>query len=88
MLPSLLYVNWLCEQEIFRLHPDFFLVPITASDALRRLIEALFITHTEAQLNTDGHLDRLLFPDTTINHIDLSEQQNLWCKNLLRRPSN
>ena len=39
------------------------LVPNNASDALRRFIEALFITHAQTKLNTDGHLDQLLFPD-------------------------
>jgi hypothetical protein len=57
---------------------------------LRRLIEALFITHTETQLNTDGHLDKLLFPDDTmINCINGSskQQQDPWCKNLVRQPN-
>jgi hypothetical protein len=63
---------------------DLVSVPINASGALRRLIEALFITHTQAQLNTDGHLDKLLFPDATINLDDPSEQVP-WCKNLVRR---
>ena len=30
-------------------------VPIDASEALRRTIEALFIAHAETRLNTDGH---------------------------------
>ena len=62
-------------------------MPINTSGALRRLIEALFITHTETQLNTDGHLDKLLFPDTMIN-LDGSSEQVPWCKNLVRRPFN
>jgi hypothetical protein len=33
-----------------------FQVPMDASEALRRTIEALFITHAETRLNTDGHL--------------------------------
>ena len=69
-------------------HLNFFSVPTNASDALRRLIEALLITHTEAQLNTDGHLDKLLFPDSLINQDNgSSQQQDPWCKNLIRRPS-
>jgi len=67
-------------------HVVFISVPINTSGALRRLIEALFITHTETQLNTDGHLDKLLFPDTMIN-LDGSSEQVPWCKNLVRRPS-
>lgn len=66
-------------------------MPTNASDALRRLIETLFITHTEAQLNTDGHLDRLLFPNATVNPHNSTQQQqqqpeNLWYKNLVRNP--
>jgi hypothetical protein len=60
-------------------------VPINASDVLRRLVEALFITHTEAQLNTDGHLDKLLFPDVIINEDNGFSKQDPWCKNLVRR---
>ena len=71
----------------------FLLVPINGSNALRRLIEALFITQTQAQLNSDGHLDTFLFPDTTINHhpikLDSSQQQpqqKPWCEHLARHP--
>jgi hypothetical protein len=67
-------------------HIDFISVPINASGPFRRFIEALFITHTESQLNTDGHLDKLLFPDAMINLDDLSAQIP-WCKNLVRRPN-
>jgi len=65
-------------------------VPSDGSDALRRLVEALFITHTEAQLNTDGHLDKLLFPPDmmmimTTNQNHKSSEQVAWCKGLVRR---
>jgi len=53
---------------------------------LRKLIEALFITHTEAQLNTDGHLDKLLFSDAIINNQNSFSKENIWCKDLVRRP--
>ncbi len=62
-------------------------MPTNASDALRRLIEALFITHTEAQLNTDGHLDKLLFPNEMFQSQSGCSQQNPWCKHLVRRPN-
>jgi hypothetical protein len=64
-------------------------VPTNASTAVRRFVEALFITHTEAKLNTDGHLDKLLFPDDAmINQDDSYQQQDdPWCKNLIRRLS-
>ena len=67
-------------------HIDFISVPINASVALRRLVEALFITHTGTRLNTDGHLDKLLFPDAMIN-LGGSSEQDPWCKNLIRRLS-
>ena len=60
-------------------------MPTDASAALRRFIEALFITHTEAQLNTDGHLDKFLLSDAMIKQND-SCAQDAWCKNLVRRP--
>ncbi len=60
-------------------------MPLNRSDALRRFIEALFITHAETQLNTDGHLDRLLFPNAMINSEGASSEQDPWCKNLVRR---
>ncbi len=62
-------------------------MPSNGSDALRRLVEALFITHTEAKLNTDGHLDKLLFPEMrmTTNQIHTSSEQVAWCKDLVRR---
>jgi hypothetical protein len=63
----------------------FYLVPIHASDALRRFIEALFITHTEAKLNADGHLDTLLFPDDTKINTNNSSKDDAWCQNLIHR---
>jgi hypothetical protein len=64
----------------------FFVVPANSSNVLRRFLEALFITHTEAQLNTDGHLDKLLFPDMVINEGVSVEPSRPWCHNLVRRP--
>ena len=31
-------------------------MPIDVSEVVRRFVEALFVTHTEAKLNTFGHL--------------------------------
>jgi hypothetical protein len=68
---------------------NFISVPINASDALRRWMEALFITHTEVQLNKDGHLDQLLFLDDAMinnqNDSSSKQQDQPWCKNLVRR---
>ena len=98
MLLLLLYVNRCIYGRSYRrkyrrlisFSVFFSSVPNNASDTLRRLIETLFITHTEAQLNTDGHLDRLLlFPDVTIDQHDSPQEQppqTLWCENLLRHP--
>ncbi|CAF3979902.1 unnamed protein product [Adineta steineri] len=62
------------------------ILPTNGSNALRQFIEALFITHTEAQLNTDGHLDKLLFSDGIINNQNDFSKENIWCKDLVRRP--
>ncbi|CAF4870689.1 unnamed protein product, partial [Rotaria socialis] len=58
-------------------------LPNNASDALRRFVEALFITHAETKLNTIGHLDQLSTSRNTdqIASIDCNE----WCRNLIRR---
>ncbi|CAF1520413.1 unnamed protein product [Rotaria magnacalcarata] len=58
-------------------------LPNNASEALRRFVEALFITHAETKLNTIGHLDQLTKSDSTkeIASIDCNE----WCRDLVRR---
>ncbi|CAF2085486.1 unnamed protein product [Rotaria magnacalcarata] len=58
-------------------------LPNNASDALRRFVEALFITHAETKLNTIGHLDQLSTSRNTdqIASIDCNE----WCRDLIRR---
>jgi hypothetical protein len=73
----------------FNYHLFSFSVPIHTSSAFRRFVESLFITHTEAKLNTDGHLDKLLFPDDgiMITPNNTSQQHDPWCKNLIRRSS-
>ncbi|CAF3153835.1 unnamed protein product [Rotaria socialis] len=57
-------------------------LPNNASDTLRRLIEALFITHTETKLNTIGHLDRLV-SSKEINTTSFVEY-DIWCEDLIR----
>lgn len=74
------------------------LVPDDASEAVRRFVEALFITHAETKLNTSGRLLHLDDADddsyTAENHKDnpnddsiLREKQVLdreeWCLNLV-----
>lgn len=77
----------LCKSRFYAFESDLraIAVPIHASDALRRFVEALFITHTEAKLNTDGHLDALLFPDAMAVGNDSGQQNDPWCKHLVRR---
>ncbi|CAF1659763.1 unnamed protein product [Rotaria magnacalcarata] len=58
-------------------------LPNNTSDTLRRLIEALFITHTETKLNTIGHLDQLV-SSKEINTISFVED-DIWCEDLIRR---
>ena len=58
----------------------YYLVPDKASNALRRFIEALFITHTQTKLNTLGHLDD--DEDSTI-HRQLTDEL---CYDKLVRP--
>ena len=86
-------------QMIIYLHLSIILVPIDASDTVRKFVETLFITHTEAKLNTSGHL--LHMKDDNNGHDDADtenskhpmsyEAQRLdrgeWCRNLLHRPS-
>jgi hypothetical protein len=51
-------------------------LPSTVSKAFREIIHFLFVTHTEAKLNTLGHI--FLTPSSFPLH------QNLWCANLHR----
>lgn len=61
-------------------------MPYFVSDAVRRLIETLFITHTEAQLNSDGHLDRLIYPELTIGtSVESAQDQHCPFERLGRR---
>jgi hypothetical protein len=57
-------------------------VPINASNALRRLVEALFIMRTETRLNTDGHL-KYIFCCEPQEKISFHSEQ--WCQNLVHR---
>ena len=70
-----------------------YLVPIDASDAVRRFVETLFITHTEAKLNTCG---RLLQEDDDDDNNDNNTPVMLsngylidrgeWCRNIAYHP--
>lgn len=60
-----------------------FLVPVNASETLRRLIEALFITHAETKLNTIGFLDQDSFSNKNATDRD-DNNDNDWCQNLVR----
>ena len=64
-----------------------------ALDALRRFVEALFITHTEARLNTSGQILRDQSNDDEVNDGDntdrvstetRSQDRGEWCRNLVR----
>ena len=64
-----------------------------ASEALRRFVEALFITHTEARLNTSGQILRDQSNDDELNDGDntdrvstetRSQDRGEWCRNLVR----
>lgn len=64
-----------------------------ASEALRRFVEALFITHTEAKLNTSGQILRNQTNEDEVNDgnmIDLrsneaqTQDRGIWCRNLVR----
>ncbi|CAF1426396.1 unnamed protein product [Adineta steineri] len=57
-------------------------LPEDASPVLRRVIEALFITHAETKLNSTGHL-------VSRNHTNAavaSPPDPVWCEGLVRRP--
>ena len=70
------------------------LVPVDASEAARRFVESLFITHTEAKLNTLG---RLLDEgndgdddDSNRNILAMSTEARIrdrgeWCRNMIFR---
>ena len=64
-----------------------------ATEALRRFVEALFITHTEAKLNTSGQILRDQTNEDEVNDgnvVDLRPQEThtqdrgIWCRNLVR----
>jgi hypothetical protein len=71
----------------FHLTYLFFSVPIDASDAVRRFVEALFITHTETKLNTSGRLLHCQNEDeTTIYPVSMEARvidRDEWCRNLV-----
>ncbi|CAF1447716.1 unnamed protein product [Adineta steineri] len=57
-------------------------LPEDASPVLRRVIEALFITHADTKLNSTGHL-------VSRNHTNAavaSPPDPVWCEGLVRRP--
>lgn len=71
-------------------------VPLDVSDVVRRFIESLFITHTEAKLNTSGQLLRADDETTTNNDQDnetidrtssepLLKDRGEWCRNIVFR---
>jgi hypothetical protein len=67
------------------------LVPVDAVDIVRKFVEALFITHTETNLNTVGRLfdDRDASDDSDpLNNSPLSIEEQLqdrgdWCRNVV-----
>ncbi|CAF4442415.1 unnamed protein product, partial [Adineta steineri] len=57
-------------------------LPEDASPVLRRVIEALFITHADTKLNSTGHLVRRNHTNTAV----ASPPDPVWCEGLIRRP--
>jgi hypothetical protein len=58
---------------------------------LQRIVEALFITHAQTQLNTIGHLAERIHREDSINVRDGTEAAQIvdrtdWCRSL-NRPS-
>ncbi len=53
------------------------IVPETGSKVLRRIVESLLITHTEAKLNSSGRL---------VGNNGGNHQNVVWCEGLVRRP--
>ncbi|CAF2782366.1 unnamed protein product [Rotaria sp. Silwood2] len=53
-------------------------LPPNTSDLFRQIVHSLFVTHTEAKLNTLGHIFDL--------NINTNIRQSVWCENLVRRP--
>ncbi|CAF1512731.1 unnamed protein product, partial [Didymodactylos carnosus] len=70
-------------------------VPVDASEPVRRFVESLFITHTEAKLNTFGqllHEDDDNNDDTDDNIDRMSSEAIIadrgeWCRNVIHRSS-
>lgn len=70
------------------------LVPEMGSTVLRQIVESLFITHTEAKLNSSGRLVGGNIENGCRNndHDDegkagnVDDQNAVWCEGLLRRP--
>ncbi|CAF4063110.1 unnamed protein product, partial [Rotaria sordida] len=54
-------------------------LPPNTSDLFREIVRSLFVIHTEAKLNTLGHIF-----DSNIN---LNIGHSIWCANLVRRPN-
>ncbi|CAF1361912.1 unnamed protein product [Rotaria sp. Silwood1] len=52
-------------------------LPPNTSDLFRQIIHSLFVTHTEAKLNTLGHIFDL--------NMNTNIRQDVWCANLVRR---
>jgi hypothetical protein len=67
------------------------IVPHDASHTVRRFVESLFITHTEAKLNTSGHLLQQQDESNTSNYVHpMSYEAKIidrgnWCHNLVFR---
>ncbi|CAF5229885.1 unnamed protein product, partial [Rotaria magnacalcarata] len=53
-------------------------LPSNTSDLFCQIIHSLFVTHTEAKLNTLGHIFDYSINDTSLHRI--------WCADLQRRP--
>ncbi|CAF2835561.1 unnamed protein product [Rotaria sp. Silwood2] len=52
-------------------------LPHNTSGLFRQIIHSLFVTHTEAKLNTLGHIFDM--------NMDINIRQGAWCANLVRR---
>jgi hypothetical protein len=57
------------------------LVPLDASDVVRRFVEALFITHTATKLNTFGRL--LHISEEPYEDDEQYLNRGAWCRNVV-----
>ncbi len=69
--------------KLFNLTIYFFnLVPVDATEIVRKFVESLFITHTEANLNTSGRLLSSENNNNNNNNDNNDDERGQWCRNV------